>query len=285
MDNAKTFFITGGTGNQGGATVRNLLAQGHQVKALVRDPTHPKAKALQDLNAQLVQGDLNDIHSYRKELEGVDGVFSLHTYKNGVSKEIAQARALADAALIARVKHYVYSSVAACDRKTGIPHFESKNTIENHIKSTGLPATFLRPTSFYENFLFPQVKNRILKGKFVAPLDKNVVQQMVSTQDVGKVSAHVFADPQKYIGQTLTLAADQMDQGHIADEFSKGLGKEIKYGRLPGLITRLVMGKDLYTMFKYVNTNGGVFEKDTASVNKDLPLMMSLHDWIPRYFM
>ncbi len=285
MENPKTFFITGATGNQGGSTVRNLLEQGHRVKALFRDPNHPKAKALQDMNAQLVKGDLDDVHSYRKDLEGVDGVFSLHTYINGVSKEIAQARALADAALIARVKHYVYSSVAACDRNTGIPHFESKNTIENHIKSTGLPATFLRPTSFYENFLFPQVKSRILKGKFVAPVNKNIVQQMISTQDVGKVSAHVLADPQKYIGQTLTLAADQMDQGQIASVFTVTMGKEIKYARLPGLITRLAMGKDLHTMFKYINQHGGVFEKDIQSVNKDLPPMMTLRDWIPRYFM
>ena len=285
MDNPKTFFITGATGNQGGATARNLLAQGHHVKALVRDINHPNAKALQDINAQLVKGDLDDVQSYRRELDGADGVFSLHTYRNGVSREIAQARALADAAVIARIKHYIYSSVAACDRKTGIPHFESKNTIEQHIKSTGLPATFIRPTSLYENFLFPQVKNRILKAKFVAPLDKNVVQQMVSTEDVGKISAHVFSDPQKYIGKTITLAADQMDQGQMADAFTQALGKEIKYARLPGLITRLAMGKDLHTMFKYINRHGGAFEKDYLAVNKDLPPMMTLKDWIPRHFM
>ena len=47
----------------------------------------------------------------------------------------------------------------------------------------------------------------------------------------------------------------------VADIFSEVLGKEIKYQKLPMFITRLVMGKDLYKMFKWINENDAVFKR------------------------
>ncbi|MDQ3016762.1 MAG: NmrA/HSCARG family protein [Bacteroidota bacterium] len=284
MEPAKTIFVTGATGNQGGATARNLLSQGVIVKALVRDMASPKAKVLQEHKAELIQGDLDKPSSYAKHLANVDGVFGLLHFTKGIDKEIAQGKALIDAAVLAGVRHFIYSSVIASDQKTGIPHFESKGVIEAHLRSSGLPFTILRPSSLYENFMIPQVRSRIVKGKFVSPLDKHVVQQMISTQDIGNIAAHIFLHPEQYIGKTLDLAADQMDQGQMADSFSKAMGKNIKYGKLPGLITRLAMGKDLHTMFKYINTNGGDFIKNYKEINHDLPPVMTLSEWIPRYF-
>src|SRR5207342_1903901 len=36
---------------------------------------------------------------------------------------------------------------------TGIPHFESKYKVEQHIKNCGIPYTIIGPTSFMENLL------------------------------------------------------------------------------------------------------------------------------------
>ena len=63
------------------------------------------------------------------------------------------------------VKHFLYSSVIGADVHTGIPHWESKFQIENHIKQIGLSYTIIRPASLFENLLIPQVKSRLLKGK------------------------------------------------------------------------------------------------------------------------
>jgi len=38
MLNGKTVFVTGATGNQGGAVVRHLVNKGFYVKALIRNP-------------------------------------------------------------------------------------------------------------------------------------------------------------------------------------------------------------------------------------------------------
>jgi len=195
MERAKTIFVTGATGNQGAAVARNLLAEGFKVKALTRNPDSQKAKILQELNAEVIKGDLDDPSGVAGHLKNVHGVFSVLSYEDGVEKEIKQGIALADLAKQYAVPQFVYSSVIGSDAYTGIPHWESKFIIENHVRYLGLPYTILRPSSLYENFLIPQVKSRIQKGKLVTPVDKDTVQQFISAEDIGKITTEIFKNP------------------------------------------------------------------------------------------
>jgi uncharacterized protein YbjT (DUF2867 family) len=145
MERSKTFFVTGATGNQGGAVVKNLLARGYNVKALTRNPNSNKAKGLTNSKAEVINGDLNNPSGFAEHLKNVDGVFSVQTFENGIKKEIQQGIALADLAKQYAVPHFVYSSVIGSDAHTGIPHWESKFVVENHVKSLGLPYTVIRP--------------------------------------------------------------------------------------------------------------------------------------------
>jgi hypothetical protein len=40
-------------------------------------------------------------------------------------------------------------------KNTGIPHFESRYKVEQHIKNLGIPYTIIGPTFFMENLLGP----------------------------------------------------------------------------------------------------------------------------------
>ena len=91
-------------------------------------------------------------------------------------------------------------------------------------------------------------------------------------------------NPDKYLGKTLTIAAEEMDMKKVANIFSEALGKEIKYQKLPMFITRLVMGKDLYKMFKWVNENDAVFLKDLDAFRKEYPNLTGLKQWIQLNF-
>ena len=70
----------------------------------------------------------------------------------GAAREVQEGKNMADAALDAGVEHLVFSSVGGAERKSGIPHFETKWEIENHIRKLGLPATMIRPVGFMENY-------------------------------------------------------------------------------------------------------------------------------------
>lgn len=77
------YFVTGATGFVGGEVARQLLAQGHSVRALVRDPA--KAGALKGAGAELCPGDISDKGSMRGPMTGADGVFHIAGwYKVGV---------------------------------------------------------------------------------------------------------------------------------------------------------------------------------------------------------
>ena len=173
----KTIFVTGATGNQGGAVAASLIKNGFKIKVLTRNVDSAKAQNFQKINVELIKGDLNDLNTYRYHLKDVDGIFSVQTFENGIDKEIKQGIDLSNLAKEYGVSHFLYSSVAGADLNTGIPHFESKYKIENYIKQLGLPYTIIRPSSLFENFLIPQVKRRILKGTLTSPINKIKTQQ------------------------------------------------------------------------------------------------------------
>lgn len=280
----KTIFVTGATGNQGGAVVASLIKNGFNVRALTRKTDSAKAQKLQKLNVELVKGDLNEVITYRNHLKDIDGIFSVQTFENGIEKEIKQGIDLANLAKEYGVNHFLYSSVAGADLNTGIPHFDSKFKIENHIKQLGLPYTIIRPNSLFENFLIPQVRSRILKGTLASPINNTKTQQFLSAIDIGEISADIFLNKEKYLGKTITIGSEEMNMQQVSKKFSQVLSKEISYQKLPMFITRIIMGKNLYKMFKWINENDAIFMKDLEVFKKENPNLTSLKQWIKLNF-
>src|ERR1700716_565316 len=67
-------LVTGATGKVGHATARTLLAEGHEVRALVRDPQ--RAAEVVPAGAELVRGDVTDQASLARAAEGREVVFN-----------------------------------------------------------------------------------------------------------------------------------------------------------------------------------------------------------------
>src|SRR5262245_11003876 len=67
------YFVTGATGFLGGGVARQLVAAGHEVVALVRDPA--RGAGLSQLGVRLARGDVTDKGSLSAPMAGVDGVF------------------------------------------------------------------------------------------------------------------------------------------------------------------------------------------------------------------
>lgn len=275
----KIILVTGATGHQGGATARHLLANGWSVRCLCRDPNKPAARELAKAGAQIVKGNLDDRKSVDQALKGCYGLFSVQTpVEEGIDAEIQQGITLADAAKAAGIQHTVYSSVAGCDKKTGIPFFDSKVEIESHIKQIKLPTTILRPVFFMENFdttFRPTEKGNTWVLSLALRPDKPL--QMISVDDIGTIAATVFDHPEEYLNKTLDIAADEVTLQQVATLWSRVSGKTVKFEELP--LEQLKRNNPGYAkMFDWFNKHG--YTTNIAQLRSKFPKMHRFEQWL-----
>ena len=111
-------------------------------RAITRDINSDKAKELAKLGAEVVAGDVNNPESLKQAFKGAYGAFCVTFFWEHFSpeKELAHAKAMADAAKDAGVKHVVWSTLEdtrkwvplSDDRmptlmeKYKVPHFDAK---------------------------------------------------------------------------------------------------------------------------------------------------------------
>jgi uncharacterized protein YbjT (DUF2867 family) len=124
--------------------------------------------------------------------------------------EVRQGVTLADAANQAGIAHYVYTSVGSAHRNTGIPHFETKWKVEQHIRKIGLPHTILRPVFFMENFTTSLFVKPSAEGILRIPMRADIQLAMVALKDIGEFGAAAFLRPSEFLGQAIDLAGDEL---------------------------------------------------------------------------
>jgi uncharacterized protein YbjT (DUF2867 family) len=184
---------------------RLLIKKGHRVRGLTRNPDSPSAQGLQQLGAELVAGNFEDQASLERAATGMDAVFTMATpFEGGPEAETRQGNAVADAAKAAGVGHLVYSSVANADKNTGIPHFESKYKIEQHIETLGIPYTIIAPVYFMENLLAPFALPQVKQGQLAIALPTKRELQQVALQDIVSFAALVLERRERFPGSAWT---------------------------------------------------------------------------------
>ena len=274
----RLILVCGATGKQGGAVARSLLGRGFRVRALTRDPQKPEAQALAEQGAEVVQGDMEDRSAVDQVLiEGVYGVFSVQNFwETGYDGEVQQGKTVADAARAAGVDHFVYSSVGSAHRQTGIPHFESKWEIEEHVRQIGLPFTIFRPTFFMQNWEW--TREMILGGTLAQPLDPDKPLQQVAVEDVGAFAAMAFENPDSWIGREVDLAGDEQSMSEIAETYGRVIGREVSYHQVPWDRFEEQMGEEAALNFRWINDVG--YEADIAALRQEYPELTSFERYL-----
>jgi uncharacterized protein YbjT (DUF2867 family) len=277
--NNKIIAVTGATGQQGGAVARKLLSDGWTVRALTRDPNKLAAQELDSLGAEVVPGNMDNRAELDAAFKDAYGVFSVQNYwlpNVGFDGEIRQGKNVADAAKGAGVKHLVYSSVGAAQRGMGQKHFESKWIIEQYIQSLDVPYTILRPAFFMDNHHWSRayILNGTFAGMGLRP--ENGIQS-IAVEDIGVFAAIVFANREKYLGQTLELAGDELTEVQIAETFAKVIGRPVKLGP-PAGNPRRRSDEEMTAMFNFFNGQG--YDADIPALRKIHPGLLTLEQYL-----
>jgi uncharacterized protein YbjT (DUF2867 family) len=273
----KTVLVTGATGHQGGASLRHLRERGFPVRALTRDPDQPRARSLMGPGVEIVRGDMDDQQSLTRAMDGVYGVHSVqNSHQAGIEGEIREGTNVTDAAKRSGISHFVYSSVASADQRTGIPHFDSKYRIEEHIRGTGMHYTIVRPVFFMENLL--GMRQTIDGGTISLPLNADTRLQMIAVNDIGGVVAMAFAHPGKWQGRAFDLAGDELSMAELAQVFSRVSGREVRYQQVPWDEFEKQAGKEMTMMYRWFQDTG--YHVDIGAVRQEYPALTAFSQWI-----
>ncbi len=272
-------LVMGATGAQGGAVVRHLLPKGHQVRTLTRNPDSAKSKALKEQGVEVLKGDFTDSASLVQAATGMDTMFAMTTpFEAGMEAETKQGIAVADAAKQAGVGHLVFTSVGSADRKTGIPHFDSKYEVEQHIAKLNIPYTISAPVFFMDNWFAPWFLPSIQEGtlKFAMPVDRSL--QQISVDNIGAFNAALIERRESVFGQRFDIAGDDLTGEQTVAVISKASGRNIGYEGFDPEFMR-AENSDFADMFVWFNKVG--YSVDTKKLRQDFPEVQwqSLEDW------
>jgi uncharacterized protein YbjT (DUF2867 family) len=175
---------------------------------MTRNVESEAARTVATLGVDLVAGDFRDPDSLSAAVAGVDTVFAMGTpFEAGGAAEVAQGVALVDAAVSAEIDHYVYTSVASADKNTGIPHFDSKWEVEEHLGSTELDLSVVAPVYFMENLFLGENLSALQNGSYPVPLPPDVSLQQVAVADIG---ALVVDRKDDFVGRRVEIASDEL---------------------------------------------------------------------------
>ncbi len=228
-------LVTGATGHQGGSVAHELLDKKHRVAVLTRKPDSPVAQVLAKRGATVVRGDFDDPASLERALDGAWGVFAVqNTWEAGVEQEEAQGKRLAELAKRRGVQHFVYTSVASAQRKTGIPHFDNKWRVEETVRGLGFPSwVVIRPVFFMENWTSGWFKPGIDQGKLMIGLQPETVLQMIAVRDVGRYGRLAFEKHAELNGRSIDIAGDARTGLETARILSHAAARLITFQPVP----------------------------------------------------
>jgi len=273
---ARTILVIGATGTQGRAVIRHLREAGFAVRGLSRKPD---SEAARSLGITMLRGDLEDPASIEAALDGVDGVYLVTDFfKNGIEGEIRHGKRVADLCKKHGVRHLVHASVNTADRKTGVPHFESKGEIERYIRELGIPATFLRPAIFFEDLVEKKYFPPASWGMMPKIVGRDRPIKWVSVEDIGAAAAKVFANRDAYLGKGLALVGDEKSMAEARDIFTRVRGKKPFKLAMPTFLFRRLISSELTAMFEWLARDS--MDGDVATTRSVVDRPLDMETWL-----
>ena len=231
-------LVTGAAGDIG-AIGRNLtamlLAKGHKVRALVRREDE-RAKALRRLGAEVVPGDLTNLTSMHRAIEGSARIYF------GMSVSPAYLEATVNTAAVARhhgIEAFVNMSQMTVTQMsitetTDSPQHKLHWLAEQALAWSGLPVVTMRPTVFLESFFLRLAAAGVReRDELALPLGSSRTSP-ISAADVAHAVSVILDDPGPHIGHIYNLTGfESADLDHYARVFSDALGRPIRYRNVP----------------------------------------------------
>src|SRR5918998_3937051 len=230
MQNEK-ILVVGATGRVGGAAVENLLEEGFEVRALVRQPE--KGERLSAMGAELAVGDATAPDTLEAAVPGCSSIFSALAAGPGRgASEDVEYRGNTNLLSVARsagVGHLVYSSVHLADHPLAqkVGTFREKARFEKELMAAeDVSSTILRPVIFMETL------DMMIGGPvaFVPGRQRRPVS-LIAARDIAR--AAVRAIQRDILGRYELAGPETLTFDEAFHRLGKGRGQKIRTLHVP----------------------------------------------------
>jgi NAD(P)H dehydrogenase (quinone) len=216
-------LVTGATGDTGRATVDELLARGHRVRALAHGQDE-RSKKLQDRGVEVVHGDLLDFGQVRAALHGVQRAYFVYPIRPGILQATAYFAQAAKEAGVAGIVNM--SQISA--REDAKSHAATDHWLAERVFDwSGVTVAHIRPTYFAEWLLYlaPMIK----AGRLHVPFGTGK-HAPIAAEDQARVIVGILEDPASHNGKVYPLFGPvEYTYRETAQVLSRVLGKSVEY--------------------------------------------------------
>lgn len=206
-----TVLVSGATGNVGRPLVERLLADGHRVRALTRDPARtglPEA-------AEVYQANLADTASLAEAFQGITAAHLVSFGGDDYSP-------LTNGSEIMKL-----ARDAGVGRITVLQGDPEKSELDLAVEASGLEHTFLAPVEFMSNAL--EWADQVREQSTVRDAFPDIKSAMVHDADIASVAATALTT-EGHNGQRYWLTGPQaLTAPEKVAVISEVLGREIKF--------------------------------------------------------
>jgi len=188
------YAIAGVTGHTGSVAATTLLAQGKQVRVIVRDAA--KAAAWRARGAEVAVASLDDRDALIAALTGVAGAFLLLppnvASTSPLEDNARRSAALADVVRATRLPHVVLLSSVGAQHPDGTGPIRALHRAERDLAASGAAVTAIRAAFFQENWAASL--GALAQGSLPTFVPAGVRYAQVATQDIGRTAAAALVE-------------------------------------------------------------------------------------------
>lgn len=215
-------FITTSSGNIGTELVKKLQQMGLPFSAGYNQNKPVGIEKLKPIN----------FDDYKSLVSAFAGHHTLFLLLPDNEKVIEWAKTAIKAAKDSGVKHIIRSSGMNADSNSNFEVFKTAGIIENLVKESGLDYTFVRPNSFFQNFITYHSYSLKAGGLYLPQGNGKV--SYVDVRDVASTVAIILSNPKQHIGKTYTLTGNiAYDTNEIVNLISQAIDRTLTYVSIP----------------------------------------------------
>ncbi|EPZ32445.1 NAD(P)-binding protein [Rozella allomycis CSF55] len=223
-----------------------------------------------------IKVDADKKETYLEAFKSCEAVFLV---PSSAENKVEHGRNMIDACHEADVKFVLLLSMIGTEEEDYLFGKQFKE-LEEYLFKSGIRQHCVIRSNFYaENLLL--YKDSVMKGELPLPIHDGAMSP-VSVKDIGKLACHILNDWNSHIGRAYNITGPECINGHqIASQFSKALGKDIKYVDISESDAEVLLKdqnvppheiRGLLEFYKLVKNNQmNVISRDFANLTGDQP--------------